>query len=235
MTLTEQQRAELRQAIAAYDYPKDTYDYERHLPMKHPTMRELEDSVRNQLLTASPQRVKDGLSNVLYWGHLSAGGRGRDENFRRKVSIGQIRKAMALFRMLQGPGLKELAKLKLPEYSQLSFLSKLRMFLDPTQHVVLDLQLARLQNARANTLFRRLKLYAKPDQQARYIPSTQRNVDVYRDWCALCVRTARKELPGKGAIAVDVERGIFHLAQSNPGKAAALVAALERCYLSPGG
>jgi hypothetical protein len=99
------------------------------------------------------------------------------------------------------------------------------MFLDPTRYVVLDRRLAGLASAETPTLFKELKL------NPTSIPVNRCNLNVYQRWCTLRVETARNEFQGQGIIAVDVERGIFHLAQTNPEKAASLVAALERCYL----
>src|SRR3990172_3459473 len=96
----------------------------------------------------------------------------RVEKFRGEVKQDQLCKAARALVGLSGPGLRTLAALKLPEFSYLSFLSKIRMFIDPTTWVVLDRKLASLDVEP----FRSIK------QQPTYIPCSSRNEQLYVEW-----------------------------------------------------
>lgn len=212
MTLNSSQIEQLDEAIRAYDYPAVTYDFVNGTKVHHPDMLSVEKTIRDQLLSTDPNVVKDGLSNVLYWGYASQSGRqsGRIPIFRGKVTEGQLRDCMALFGDLSGlepesidaPAIK-----RLPEFG-LAFSTKLLAFLDPQRFVVLDAQLGRLKYEAADTLFR----YVRPrgDKPGGYLAASQIHTRVYRDWCRICVNVTQthREL---GVRAVDVERGIYHM------------------------
>lgn len=57
-----------------------------------------------------------------------------------------LSRAGRTLRELRHSGVREIAKLRLPQFSGLSFVSKVRTFLDPINHVVLDIQLLKLRN-----------------------------------------------------------------------------------------
>ncbi len=100
-----------------------------------------------------------------------------------------------------GFGLRRIVQLGLPIYSNVSFTSKLLMFLDPQRFVVLDGQLARLGEARL----------LGPLRLTTGIAPTRKNLSVYSAWCHACSNGARQL--GLGYRAVDIERGIFALVQ----------------------
>ena len=109
--------------------------------------------------------------------------------------------------------LVNIKKLKLRQFSQISFVSKILMFLDPTRYPVLDLKLA---NAFA-------KLSFLPLQNLTFteggIPITERNATAYDTWACWCreIATVVNEAPVspcRGVRAVDVERAIFTLTNS---------------------
>jgi len=223
----------LKEAIAAYDFPKVLFDFDRQKEIRFPTMRELEAELLSCLLSDDPERVKRGLANVLYWGYARIMyRRTRVENFRTKVTDDQLRKARSTFATLDGGGLIRLKRLGLPEFSHVSFLSKLRMFLDPRRYVVLDKKLMKLANEEPATLFRRMT------ESKTSIPVTRRNEAGYERWCLLCQDVGRANFPGEDLHAADVERGVFWLVDSGRAKLAAEIvneAERDEPLVSPGG
>jgi hypothetical protein len=138
----------LREAIRTYNFPAVTFDFAGNRERVHAGMRELERAIHGDLVSADLNRVLDGLSNVLYWGYARMGIRDhRVEAFRRSVTGAQLQASRATFASLTGPGLRALHRMGLPQFSQVSFLSKVRMFLDPTLYVTLDKKLAKLRAA----------------------------------------------------------------------------------------
>lgn len=220
MPITEEQITILRNAIIEYGYPRVTFDFNSRIEIHHATMRELEKSVRDALLSDNIADVKNGLSNILFWGYYRQGIRDvRVEQFKSKVSDESLRKAKEVIRNLNRTGLTEIKNLRLPEFSQMSFVSKLRMFLNPTNYVVLDLQLMKLANEEPHNLFAEITRFSTS------IPITQENQRRYQAWCDLCKRAAGTYFVD-GFIAVDVERGIFQLIQKGQANIAAQIVAI---------
>lgn len=85
----------------------------------------------------------------------------------------QIRKATTLFSKIEGDGLLEIKKLSLPQFSNMSFSSKLRMFLDPCNYVALDRKLLKLKKSKIKTFFHFIKEYPTS------IPITKQNCELY--------------------------------------------------------
>src|SRR5205823_5589765 len=79
--------------------------------------RELECFIRAQLRCDRPAVVRDGLSNVLYWGYATSPGRQRSrvEKFRQEVASEQIRNFMTVVRGT--PGLRAIKECRLPQFS----------------------------------------------------------------------------------------------------------------------
>ena len=99
--------------------------------------------------------VKDGLSNVLYWGYAQQPGRGdfKVRDFRKTIPDPEREPKLDKFAQLMRSGqadLSNIKKLQLRQFSQISFVSKILMFLDPTRCPVLDLKIA---NAFAKSSF----------------------------------------------------------------------------------
>ena len=208
MNLTAREAAELKRAIGAYDYPKVLFDFRARREIAFHSMRDLEDQVRGCLLSQRLDSVKDGLSNILYWGLARVGYReawiGR---FRSQVTDEQLGKAQGVFQTISGTGLQLLKRLGLPQFSHMSFLSKVRMFLDPREYVVLDLKLMKLAKSDNPNLFSGIKRYPT------YVPVTRQNEAVYERWCEACRRLAASCFDGSKVFAADIERGIFQLVQ----------------------
>jgi len=208
MNLTAREAAELKRAIGAYDYPKVLFDFRAGREITCHSMRDLEKQVRGCLLSRRLDSVKEGLSNILYWGLARVGYReARIERFRSQVTDEQLRKAQREFRAIEGTGLQLLKRLGLPQFSHMSFLSKVRMFLDPREYVVLDLKLMKMAKSDNPNLFSGIKRYPT------YVPVTRQNETVYERWCEACRRLVASYFDGSKVFAADVERGIFQIVQ----------------------
>lgn len=206
----------LRAAIDEYSYPCVAYAFDKPRELSFNTMRELEAFVKNKLLSPDIERVKDGLSTILYWGHYRAGYRKyRVAEFCRTVTAQQLEEAREMLPRLHGAGLRQLKDLKLPEFSNVSFLSKLRMFLDPERYCVLDRKLAGVE-----PLASRLKVHST------FIPVTRQNEAQYEWWAGYCRRMARA-MGSPPLRAADVERGFFQLIESGRGGQASALMALN--------
>ena len=218
MLLTGQQIETLREAIRGYNYPAKIYDFEQKHEVTFRTMRELEIYLKEKLLSTDPFEVKTGLANVIYWGNLTAGYCWhRVQMFLNKVTPEQIQETITLLSKIEGDGLMEIKRIGLPQFSNMSFASKLRMFLDPENYVTLDRKLLQIKKSKIKTIFHDVKEYPT------YIPITPRNCEAYRLWCKLCQKATKTYFKDENVIAVDVERGIFNLAYHNQIDAAAML------------
>lgn len=212
-------------AIADYDYPPFTYDFGSSKEQRWSSTHEVESEIGHLLRSSDLAQLKNGISNVLYWGYYTSRGRRdhRVRTFRTRVGNDRLEAAAHLFRTLRGPGLVQIRQLGLPGFSGGSFITKLRMFLDPTRYVVMDLNIARLKYARTPTLFRHLK-WRRGDTSIRI---TKHNEGVYENWCEWCRRVAAMNFASSGIRAVDVERGIFRLIRTSKRELAADILAAE--------
>jgi cyclic pyranopterin phosphate synthase len=191
--------AVLERAMEAYSYPVVAFDFENDRELKFPTMRDLECHIQTNLLAGDAVRLKDALSNILYWGFYRMGIRAvRVERFRSQVTADHLECAVAILPNLSGPGILDLRKLRLPEFGKFTFLSKLRTFLDPETYCVLDRRLLQIPA---------LKVRFKEDKTS--IPVTAKNEEAYLWWVRTCRRIADALTPPRRP--VDVERGFFHL------------------------
>ena len=107
-----------------------------------------------------------------------------------------------------------LKRLGLPEFGQMSFATKILMFLDPDRYPVLDLKIARATAKRS---------YFEPLQKLTVnktsIPITRANADAYARWACWCRSIATQinaipQSPCGYLRAVDVERAVFQLVDS---------------------
>lgn len=211
MALSDSLGATLLQAIQDYDFPFVTYDFEAQHEIRHPSMREVEATIRDQLLSRNLEAVKNGLSNVLYWGYARTGYRStRVNNFRQKVSESQLRETNQFFQNIEGPGVYKIAHIHMPEFGGLAFVSKTRMFLDPSRYVVLDWQLLKLREQQRPNIFHEVKIGSSENM----IRVTRYNEGIYDKWSSLCRRIAAQSFTDADIRAVDIERGVFHLVQT---------------------
>jgi len=210
---------QLKSYLRTYDYPCVVWNPAANRDVRFPSMRQVEKIIRDQLRSGQPASVRDGLANVVFWGFRSQGiYRARLRNFLCRVSQAALVNAARMLPQVQGPALRQLKDLGLPQFSCVPFLSKLRMFLDPTEWVVLDNRLARIGSLSAHSILRGVSRYGTT------IPCTRANEQVYAAWCSLC-RVWGDRI---GAPAVDVERAVFQAAAVNAQSAATLLADMER-------
>jgi len=206
MPLTQQHINTLYQAIRNYNYPTQLYDFEENQPIPFQTMRELENYLQARLLSNNPSQVRCALANIVYWGNINAPYcMSRVQKFLENVTEDQIQSATNLFPNIEGDGLVDIKRIGLPQFSNMSFVSKLRMFLDPRNHVTLDRKLLKLKESNIRTFFDDVIEYPT------YIPINNHNREQYRIWSKKCKDTANNYFRDYGIIAADVERGIFYL------------------------
>jgi hypothetical protein len=219
-------------AIDAYDFPCVTYDFSLSIEREHHSMRSVEEEIKRCLLSNNIEIVKNGLSNVLYWGYSRIGYRDyRVNEFREKVTSGQLSEAQQLFRRLKGPGVVQIEKLCLPQFSGLSFISKVRMFLNPSNYVALDLKLMTLLEEIQQTIFHGATL--RPN--ATTIRVTRSAEKFYELWCDLCRRIAQENFDGTDVRAVDIERAIFYLVGTDQSELATEILTSACKHLTMGG
>lgn len=204
MPLTSSQIKELKRAIDDYAFPPTYFDFGANKPVHRPNMLAVETEIRTMLVSPAPDVVKNGLANVLYWGYARMGyGPTRVNRFRDKATHDQIVKFQELLRSREPPTLRQIKNLKMPEYSGISFISKVLMFIDPTNYCVLDLTLARLGLGPGAKAIHRL-VYTTT------IATSKHNQGVYDDWRRECADISNAYFDGAYRV-VDVERGFFHL------------------------
>lgn len=218
---TELQRT-LKDAITSYNYPCVTFDFAVAREILHDSMPGVERAILSALRSDDLERVKDGLSNILCWGYARAGYRDyRVTRFRRKITPAKLSEAQQLFSRTPGPGVIEIKKLRMPEFSGMAFVSKIRMFLDPDHWVVLDRKLMKLRSTQPRTIFS----VAPMPPHAVIVPITLAMVEFYESWYRLCVAIATEYFTPDGFRAVDIERGVFWLIESGQAEMAAIILA----------
>ena len=215
----------LCEAVENYGFPKVTWDFREERETRHESMSSVEECVGELLRSGDPGGIRDGLSNVLYWGHARQPGR-RDfkvRDFRNAIPGGDPRLARfaELAESLEEPsppatgrsGLLAVGRLRLRQFGQISFASKVLMFLDPTRFPVLDLRIA---GAFANGGFSPLAGLGFGPGGIRI---TRSNANAYDDWARWCGNVAglvneEPASPRRDLRAVDVERALFTLVDS---------------------
>ena len=216
MTLNRSCLNRLGAAIRGYNFPCVAYDFSNNKQITFQAYSALERHIQIQLLSQQTNVVKDGLSNVLYWGYLTSAGRqtNRVQAFRNDVTALQLNQFIATVNNGVS-SLSVLSGIHMPQFSNVSFVSKILMFLDPARFVTLDLQIAKLREADAPSIFCALK------RNKTSIPVTLNNEAVYAAWCMLCRLIAVQYFSHTGARAVDVERGVFTLIRDGDAEVAA--------------
>jgi len=218
---------ELAVAIDNYSYPCFVYDFSKNQEINLGSMAAVERFIGDRLLSTDIERVRDGLSNVLFWGNYNSGYRTyRVDKFRAAVDSQTLRQAVDVFASLQGCAISDMKRLKLPGFGCLSFLSKLRTFLDLSAFCVIDLKLRRDIPA----LKEKFKAYGpKPTS----IPVTQFNEESYGWWVGLCRKTALQMAGEVVRRPVDVERGFFQMVNTKKAdNADSLIRQLDQKFIS---
>jgi len=206
--LDERLSKELRYAIDRYDFPAVIFDFQYDWEVWMGPMSDVERYIRLQLISKDLDEVRDGLSNVLFWGFYRVGFRDyRVQVFRQGVTLDQLQQASDLFGSPWRCDLRAIKSLGLPQFSMMPFVSKIRMFLDPSRYVILDNKLLKIRTSATSTLFHDIKKGAKE----RTIRITQHNEACYDRWCAFCRRIAGDNFASEDYRAVEVERGVWQL------------------------
>ena len=211
MALSQDEINTLDEAIRNYSFPCVCYDFQKDQPVNFPNLKEVEEFIRKDLKSGDRSGVKNGLSNVLYWGFAQVGYRdNRVRIFRNKVTLDKLNDAANLFKKIIGNALKEIWQIKLPQFSGMSFISKVRMFIDPTSYVILDQQILKMNNEPFETPLNTIK-FGENETQIRI---SHDNAAVYQKWCDKCNGISNTYFNGIHR-AVDIERGFFTLIQNN--------------------
>ncbi len=211
-----------REAVESYDYPPVVYDFQTASEIRHPDMTGVEERIGALLRSPDPGRIRDGLSNVLHWGYARQPRRreAKVRDFRDKVPaddrrLGQFAefvKSMGERSLpaLAGPALLDLKRLMLRQFGQMSFVTKILMFLDP-RFPVLDMKVAR---AFANGGFAPLADLRFDKGGIRITRNNVRTYECWARWCREIADLANEEPASAGRVlrAVDVERALFALA-----------------------
>jgi len=202
----------------SYAFPPDHFDFSRNAPERLADTRAVEVAIGRELRSGDPERVKNGLSNILYWGYGQMGIRDtRVRRFRIKVTSSQLDQSCALFRRSRLPSVVEIKNLSLPEFARLSFVSKIRMFLDPDHSATLDLQIMKIHKRCPTTVLAQLCIGSSTS-----IPITANNSNAYEAWCRRMREISRIHFEDCFR-AVDIERGLFHLIQKGDTDTAAQI------------
>ena len=210
MPLNAVQVEELREAIEDYAFPAVYYDFLNDQEVLANGMAEVERVIGFQLRSGSIQAVKDGLANILYWGFARIGYRDRRvNNLRGNATDRQLENFQELVSDGRVPTMNEVRVLRIPEYSGMSFLSKILMFLDPSSFCVLDRQIARLRTHNSPKALNALSFGPRETQ----IRITTQNEQTYDSWRNECRAISVNYFQHRYRV-VDIERGFFNLIQN---------------------
>jgi len=211
MPLTPAQIEQLQSAITGYAFPAVYFDFNNHIEVVAHAMMEVEAVIAGQLRAQEGVIVKHGLANVLYWGYAQIGFRGnRVKDFMDNATDQQIAGFQALITDNVIPTMMEIKHIKLPQYSGMSFISKILMFLNPSTYCVLDKQLSKLRTPGSPKILNELA-FSHTETKIRI---TNHNEAVYNDWRNECYAISQLYFQGNYRV-VDVERGFFNLIQQN--------------------
>jgi hypothetical protein len=207
MFLSPSQKEELHKAIKEFSFPPEYYNFILDRPERLENTRAVEARIKVDLISSNINLVKNGLSNVLSWGFARMRFRDvRVDDFRTKVTTPQLEAATSLFISGILPSLYEIKRIGLPQFSGVSFVSKIRMFLDPENSATLDRQIMKIHAVRPDTVLSKVK------EHKNQIPITANNAEAYEMWCRKMREISERYFAG-GFRAVDIERGFFHLVQ----------------------
>ena len=224
-------------AVRSYSFPSVTFDFRDGVERQHTDMRGVEQAIGESLRSDDIDAVRNGLSNVLYWGWARQPGLRNHKVSAFRTTVGQGDGRLVRFRELVkswrwrnngsqrtarsaaddtppiAQRLRALTSLELPQFGRMSFATKILMFLNPENCPVVDLKIARA--------FANLEDFAplKGLTFGTGIPVTAGNAACYERWALWCRCTAElvneaPESPCRGLRAVDVERALFTLADA---------------------
>jgi len=193
-----------------YDFPCKLFDFKNKSEIEFEDYRTLEKYIQKQLLSNDILQVKDGLSNVLFWGYYRIGYKEtRLKKFRDYVTPFQLEafKDLLVKNMINPINIK---KIGMPQFSGFSFISKILMFLNPSKYVVLDKKIMKLRDEKNLDNPLSNIPYKPSDSGIRVSPVSQK---YYHAWCELCNFISSQM--SETIITVDIERGFFKLVEDD--------------------
>jgi hypothetical protein len=211
MPLNQNQKNQLESSIIGYAFPAVYYDFANNGPVIAPNMHIVEEYIRTLLFSNKVIDVKYGLANVLYWGYAQVGYRDRRVN--RFINLARENQIISFQEFLLNGGVPNMADIKnlhLPEFSGISFVSKVLMFLDPINYCVLDKQIAKLRNPECIKALSHLSFGPNETQ----IRISHNNQNVYNNLREEC-RAVNTQYYQNSYRVADVERGFFTLIQTD--------------------
>lgn len=211
--LTNTQKFDLETSIINYSFPCVAYDFNNNTELQFESIIQLEFHIFNQLNSQDITNIKDGLSNVLYWGYARSGYRNYRVNlFRNKITDIQLKSAQQLFKRTQQPSITSIKSLSMPQFSGISFISKICMFLNPQTSAVLDLQIMKMKFTEYgnNTVLNNISHTLRETG----IRASNPNSVAYTTWCDKLLEISDIYFNSKYRV-VDIERGFFVLIEKN--------------------
>lgn len=212
MPLNDEQINSIRNAISGYVFPPSAYDFIHDLPVVHQTMIDLENEICANLRSENLEQIKNGLANVVYWGWAQNHGlqRVRVQGFINGITQGMLEEFRDIVAQDRVPTMRQIYDIHMPQFSGVSFVSKILMFLAPQNYCVLDAQIAKMRNdpEHAHNVLDELTFGANETR----IGVTANNHIVYNNWRQTCTRISNDYF-GNRYRCVDIERGFFALIQ----------------------
>ncbi|MFH1596788.1 MAG: hypothetical protein ABIG94_10545 [Pseudomonadota bacterium] len=200
----------MKESIVGYSFPAIYYDFINNCQVNPTNMGVVEEYVFKLLRSKNIIDVKYGLANVLYWGYAQVGYRDtRVQRFLNNTTDNQIKSFQEL--LLDGavPDIATIKNLRLPEFSGMSFVSKIVMFLDPVNYCVLDDKVSNLRNPNCRKALSHL-VFGPNEMRIRI---SRQNQNVYNAWREECRAISAQYYQNVYRV-VDVERGFFTLIQT---------------------
>lgn len=208
MPLNNAQISALKASIAGYGFPTVYFDFTANTQVVAPSIKAVENKIHQQLRSTNSMDVLHGLANVIYWGYAQIGYRDvRVQRFIAGASSAHIDEFKTLVSGGAMPTLIQIKDIHIPQFSGVSFISKVLAFLDPMHYCVLDQQLAKISLGNGTRALDQLT-------QGQQIRVTAKNQLSYDSWRAECAAISSKYFGGAYRT-VDIERGFFNLVQSN--------------------
>lgn len=203
MPLNSCQIQELREAIESQTVPAAVAR-----KLRASSYAEVEIVIGQQLRSGLCESVKDGFSNILYWGSSKMCYKeARIRRFRDKATSQKIAAFQALVANGNIPTVLDIRDIGFPEFSGMHFISKTMLFLDPDNFCALDGQIIRLRTGNPEKALDSLK-----GSSDGHIKVTAETKQIYDGWCTECRAISAAYFGGKYRVA-DIGLGLRALVQ----------------------
>ncbi len=225
MTWDRRQVMQFQNAVQTYNFPLVGRGFETNENDIFADVGRLEQYVGGLLKHDNNIEVKYGLANVLFWGYYNIGYRDvRVAEFMDGCTEEKINLFKGLLQNNAIPTLNQIKSIKLPQYSGISFISKILMFLNPMEYCVLDLQILKMRIAGGARALDRI-VFGENENQIRV---TRHNETCYNSWRAECRSIKNTYFQDMAFRVVDIERGFFNMIQN--GNIATAIELYHNCY-----